>query len=171
MTDQPSPENSGEATTQAWGRVTGLDDDEQHAWTQFVESSTLLVETIDRVLKRLHRLTLVDVMVLNLLAGSTDGAARMSDVAHELSLLPSRVTAEISRLQLQGLVIREPHPEDGRSVVARITDRGRDRLAPALRTYAKAVRLHYLDPLTRRQVLALGDSCRRISTALRDNPR
>jgi DNA-binding MarR family transcriptional regulator len=170
MADQPSSQDD-DAITQRWGRVPGLDDSEQRAWAHFVESSTLMVETLDRVLKRLHRLTLVDVLVLNLLARSSDGAARMSDVAHELALLPSRVTAEVSRLQLQGLVIREPHPDDGRSVVARITPAGRDRLAPALQTYAKAVRVHYLDPLSRRQALALGDGCRRVSTALRGSTR
>lgn len=151
-----------------WGRVAGLDDVEQVAWQYFVESSTFVVEKIDRALQTVHQLTLVEVLLLRMLAGSADGAARMSDVAHELALLPSRVTAQVSRLQRQGLVVREPHPDDRRSVVARITMRGRQRLAPALRTYSDGVRTHYLNPLTRRQALALGDGSRRISTALRE---
>ncbi|MCV7001366.1 hypothetical protein [Mycolicibacterium alvei] len=62
---------------------------------------------------------------------------------------------------------RGSSPDDWRGVLAGITSEGRARAAPAVATYARALRTHYLDHLSRRQMIALGDTCRRISTSLR----
>lgn len=48
-----------------------------------------------------------------------------------------------------------------------ITRKGQDHLRPALQTYAASVRRHYLAPLTREQMTALGDSTRRVGDPLK----
>lgn len=52
-------------------------------------------------------------------------------------------------------------------MLARITPEGREALASALHTYGAAVRAHFLDRLTRPQVAAMGENCRRISVGLK----
>jgi hypothetical protein len=52
-------------------------------------------------------------------------------------------------------------------VVAAITDEGRATSRQAAATYADGVRAHFLGPLSRSQVVAVGENCRRISAALK----
>ncbi|OBF28701.1 MarR family transcriptional regulator [Mycobacterium sp. ACS4331] len=171
MDDTVSPDSGSTAAAERSSGLPGLDEAEQRAWQHFLDSSTRMLETLDRTLKRMHKLTLTDVLLLGLLAESEGGAARMSDLANELALIPSRVTAQVSRLESLGLLSRRPCPDDRRCVLAHISQHGRARLALAHRTYAHVVRALYLNQLTRQQVTALGHSCRRLSDALRGNSR
>lgn len=123
---------------------------------------------MNRSLSDEHGLTLNDVRLLDLLAKSPTGSARMGDVAESLMSLPSRVTRQIHRLEVQGLVSRIASPDDGRGVLASITPEGRSALATAMQTYGVAVRSHFLDRLSRPQVTAMGENCRRISVALKN---
>ncbi|MDY6999936.1 MAG: MarR family transcriptional regulator [Actinomycetota bacterium] len=145
----------------------GLDIAEQKAWQNFLDASLRLYATINRSLVDGHELTLNDVRLLDLLARSATGSARMGDLAEALMSLPSRVTRQIHRLEQQGLVLRGASPEDGRGVLASITAEGRTALSEALQTYGAAVRTHFLDPLSRTQVTAMGENSRRISAGLK----
>ena len=135
----------------------GLDIAEQRAWQNFLDSTLRLQASINRGLTDSHKLTLVDVRLLQFLDNSGTGSARMGDLADALMSLPSRVTRQIRRLEAQGLVSRTTSPEDGREAVRK-----------AMVTYAQSVRLHFLNQLTRSQMAAMGDNCRRISSALKD---
>ena len=148
----------------------GLDIAEQKAWQNFLDAALGLYATMNRSLVDDHGLTLNDVRLLDLLAKSPTGAARMGDVAEALMSLPSRVTRQIHRLERQGLVVRGASPEDGRGVLATITPDGRQALDEALQTYGAAVRAHFLDRLSRPQVTAMGENCRRISAGLKTGP-
>ncbi|KGI70257.1 MarR family transcriptional regulator [Mycolicibacterium rufum] len=145
----------------------GLDIAEQRAWQNFLDAALRLYATMNRSLVDSHKLTLNDVRLLDLLARSPSGSARMGDLAESLMSLPSRVTRQIHRLEKQGLVGRGASPDDGRGVLARITPEGREALSSALHTYGAAVRTHFLDRLTRPQVAAMGENCRRISVGLK----
>lgn len=145
----------------------GVDDTEQRCWQAFLESSALLLETLDRRLVDAHQLRLFDFLALDLLAKARGGSARMGDLAQALVLAPSRVTQQIHRLELEGLVRRSRSTKDRRGVIASITAEGRARVKPAARTYAQVVRENYLDQMSRRQMVAMGDSCRRITLPLR----
>lgn len=138
-----------------------LDVTENSCVQEFMDSSAGLVAALTFVLISEHGLTLFDVLVLELLARSERGSARMRDLAEAFALAPSRVTQLIGRLEAQGLVGRRPHPKDRRVVLASITCQGRARLEPAVATYARGIRVHYLDRLSRPQAIALGDVCRR----------
>lgn len=147
----------------------GLDDVEQECWEQFLESSTLLLESLDRTLREMHDLTMFDFLVLDILARSPQGAARMGDLAQMLVLRPSRLTEQMRRLESQGLVRRAPSTDDGRGVITSITREGRARVGPAAKAYTRQIRLHYLDQMSRQQMISFGESCRRIADALKDS--
>ena len=145
----------------------GFDVVEQCAWENFLDAALRLYGSLNRTLSESHKLTLVDVRLLVILDKSETGSSRMGDLADQLLSLPSRVTRQIRRLEDAGLVQREASPEDGRGVLARITEQGRDVVASAIVTYAEAVRQRFLAPLTRPQINAMGENCRRVSGAVK----
>lgn len=145
----------------------GLDIAEQRAWQNFLDAALRLYGTLNRGLVDKHKLSLVDVRLLEILDNSETGAARMGDLAEQLMSLPSRVTRQIRRLEAAGLVHREASPDDGRGVLAGITDRGREVVEDAMLTYATGVRETFLGPLSRPQMAAMGENCRRISASLK----
>lgn len=52
------------------------------------------------------------------------GPCRMRDLADSLRVDASTATRTVARLADQGLVVREPDPDDARSVLVRLSDRG-----------------------------------------------
>jgi DNA-binding MarR family transcriptional regulator len=146
----------------------GLDIAEQRSWQNFLDSALRLYATLNRSLVDAHHLTLNDVRLLDMLDKSPTGSSRMGDLADGLMSLPSRVTRQIRRLELQGLVRRGASPDDGRGVLATITDDGRAAVREAMTTYGEGVRAHFLGRLSRPQIAAMGENCRRISAALKN---
>lgn len=153
--------------TRAAAAIPGLDMAEHHAWQSFLNGALGMYATLNRALVDEHHLTLNDVRLLDLLVEAPGGSARMGDLADALMSLPSRVTRQIHRLETQKLVRRTSSPDDGRGVLAAITDDGRTLLADAMVTYGSGIQEHFLAKLSRAQVNALGTSCRRVSDALR----
>ena len=147
-------------------QLPGLDEVEQSCWQMFLESSTRILETLNRRLMTAHRLTMFDFLVLDVLAKSRGGSARMGDLAQILVVGPSRVTQQVQRLEADGLVRRSRSADDGRVVIASITRNGLMRVKPAAHTYGRQIRMHYLDQMSRNQMIAMGDCCRRISIPL-----
>lgn len=141
---------------------------ESECWDVYLETAIRAYHALNRTLQHAHALSLLDVILLDFLMKAPDGAARMGDLAKAVVLMPGRVTQQVRRLEAQGLLRRTTSERDRRSVIAQITPTGRSRLRSALRTYAGWVRTYYLNPLSRRQISAVGDSCRRVSTALRE---
>lgn len=149
------------------GDMPGLDIAEQRCWQNFLDSALRLYATLNRTLVDTHHLTLNDARLLDILDKSATGSARMGDLADGLMSLPSRVTRQIRRLEQQGLVRRGASPDDGRGVLASITEDGQTAVREAMTTYSEGVRAHFLDRLSRPQVAAMGENCRRISVALK----
>jgi DNA-binding MarR family transcriptional regulator len=145
----------------------GLDIAEQKSWQSFLDSTLRLYATLNRRLTEVHQLSLFDVRVLDMLDHAPTGCARMGDLAEALASLPSRLTRQVRRLEAQGFVRREASPDDRRGVVAAITDDGRAVAREAMTTYSESIRTHFLEPLSRSQVVAVGENCRRISAALK----
>ncbi|HZA12215.1 MarR family winged helix-turn-helix transcriptional regulator [Mycobacterium sp.] len=145
----------------------GLDIAELRSWQNFLEAALRMSAALNRGLVESHQLTLVDVRLLDMLNKSPSGSARMGDLADGLMSLPSRITRQIRRLENQGLVKREASPDDGRGVLATITADGRAMVKDAMVTYGLCVRQHFLGQLTRPQVAAIGENCRRINAGLK----
>src|ERR1700730_7479403 len=93
--------------------VPGLDLAEMRSWQAFLEAALRMSAMLNRGLIESHRLTLVDVRMLDLLNKSPGGAARMGDLADGLMSLPSRGTRQVAPLEVPGCVGREARPDDG----------------------------------------------------------
>jgi DNA-binding MarR family transcriptional regulator len=162
----PSPAVTDSGGEPPSDRLPGIGDIERRCWEQFLESSSLLLEILDRRLRSAHNITLVEFLVLDALARSANGSARMSVLSRAAVLRPSRLTEQIGRLESRGLVRRTPSAKDGRGVVTTITHIGLALVRAAARTYTREIRIHYFDSMTRQQMISLGDSCRWIADAL-----
>ena len=149
----------------------GLDIAEQKSWQSFLDSTLRLYAALNRQLTDVHQLSLPDVSVLDMLDNAATGSARMGDLAEALPSLPSRLTRQIRRLEGQGLVRRAASRHDRRGVVATITEDGRTAARQAMVTYSEGVRTYYLGQLSRSQIAAMGENCRRISAALKPSDR
>lgn len=145
----------------------GLDENENRTWAHFLESATLVIDELNQQLMSCHGMSLADVQLLDLLATSKKGSARVGDIVDELIVSPSTLTGQITRLEEAGLVRRGASSKDRRRVLITLTPAGRRRLEPVLVTYASFVRMNFLNPMTRRQMLAVGDNSRRISEGLK----
>jgi len=152
------------------GDMPGLDIAEQRSWQNFLDSALRMYATLNRALVEAHQLTLNDVRLLDMLDKSPTGSERMGDLAEGLMSLPSRGTRQIRRLEVQGLVRRVASPDDGRGVLASITDDGRQQVREAMVTYGQGVRDNFLGKLSRPQIAAMGENCRRVSVALKGRP-
>ncbi len=64
--------------------------------------------------------------LLTLLAFTKSGELPLSKIGDRLQVHPASVTGAVDKLEQQGLVVRVPHPEDRRTTLARITERGRE---------------------------------------------
>ncbi|WP_409436883.1 MarR family winged helix-turn-helix transcriptional regulator [Mycobacterium sp. SMC-14] len=144
-------------------RLPGLDDLEQECWQEFLNASARLVDVLSRRLLAENQLTLFDFLLLDILNREPGGWARMGDLAQELMVNRSRISQQVRRLESQGLVRRARSTMDLRGVVAVITRQGRAKVKPAAEAYAQDVRRYYLDQMSRRQMIAMSDGCRRIT--------
>jgi DNA-binding MarR family transcriptional regulator len=143
----------------------GFDDVEAHAWLQFESVAIALHGLVNRALLRHHQLSLADVQLLTYL--KSHGSSQMGALAEMLMVTPSALTQQIQRLERRRMVRRDASSDDGRRVLATITREGVRLTTAALETYARLVRAHFLDELSRNQMIALGDGCRRISARLK----
>jgi DNA-binding MarR family transcriptional regulator len=76
------------------------------------------------------------------------GPMSLGELAAAEQVRPPSMTRLVRNLEADGLLTREPHPDDGRAVVLRATDEGRRILheGRARRVHSLAERLRTLDP-------------------------
>jgi DNA-binding MarR family transcriptional regulator len=84
----------------------------------------LILGRLDALL-RPHGLTFARYEALVLLVFSSRGSLPLGKMGERLQVHPTSVTSIVRRLEADGLVRRVPHPEDGRAVLAEISDEGR----------------------------------------------
>ncbi|MFP5218269.1 MAG: MarR family transcriptional regulator [Actinomycetes bacterium] len=94
------------------------------AVTSIMRAQQILLARTDEALRPLG-LTFARYEVLMLLLFSRRGALPMKTVGSRLQVHPTSVTNAVTRLEQDELVRREPHPQDGRAVLVRITPDGR----------------------------------------------
>lgn len=126
------------------GEPRWLDPDQQHAWRSFVVATTLLMDRVDGDLRREHDLGHVEYEMLVRLSES-GGQMRMARLAAALAHSRSRVTHTVKRMEAEGLVVRRNSPEDGRGVVAELTEAGWARLRRAAPSHVETVRQNLID--------------------------
>jgi DNA-binding MarR family transcriptional regulator len=97
---------------------------EMHAVTSLMRVQQLVLNRLDELL-RPHGLTFARYEALVLLTFSRTGALPLGKMGRRLQVHPTSVTSIVGRLETAGLVERRPHPQDGRTVLAAITEAGR----------------------------------------------
>lgn len=95
-----------------------------HAVTSLMRVQQLVLARLDAIL-RPHGLTFARYEALVLLVFSSRGSLPLGKMGERLQVHPTSVTSIVARLVASGHVVRRPHPEDGRAVLAEITDEGR----------------------------------------------
>ncbi|MGH3369097.1 MAG: MarR family winged helix-turn-helix transcriptional regulator [Nocardioidaceae bacterium] len=102
-----------------WGAV-----DQMHAVTSLMRVQQLVLGQLDDIL-RPHGLTFARYEALVLLTFSRAGSLPLGKMGERLQVHPTSITSIIDRLESAGLVVRRRHPDDGRAILAEITDAGR----------------------------------------------
>lgn len=107
-----------------WPDEPALTIDAMRAVTSIMRAQQVLLADLDQAL-RPFGLTFSRYEALVLLSFARDGALSLSRVGERLQVHATSVTNVIDRLEAAGLVSRRPNPDDGRGVLATITEPGR----------------------------------------------
>jgi DNA-binding MarR family transcriptional regulator len=131
VTTTPLPFDPIAEAARLW-RTHGWEDaaDGMAVVTSLMRAQAIVQAQVDDVLRPLE-LTFARYELLMLLSFTRDGCLTMAKAGARLQVHPASVTNAASRLEAAGLVVRRPHPEDGRAVLVEITDAGRERVAEA----------------------------------------
>lgn len=98
--------------------------DAMAAATSIMRAQQVVLAAVDGAL-RPFGLTFARYEGLVLLLFSKKGSLPLGKMGQRLMIHPTSVTNIINRLEEQGLVRRVPHPTDGRTTLAELTDEGR----------------------------------------------
>ena len=102
-----------------WGESSSM-----RAVTSLMRAHQLVLAEVDAIVKP-YGLTFARYEALVLLVFSRTGALPLSKIGERLQVHPTSVTNIVDRLEKSDLVTRKPNPNDGRGVLAEITDQGR----------------------------------------------
>ena len=142
-----------------------LDPVEMAAWRTYIDTVHELTQALEADVTPFG-LTMGDYEVLVRLSEQQDRRLRMCDLAAQLRLSPSGLTRRLDGLVKAGLVGRQPSDEDRRVMLAVLTDEGYDRLVEAAPAHVQGVRRHFLDLLTRDEIMALSSAFAKVRDAL-----
>ncbi len=129
-----------------------LDAEEMEAWRGMIEVSAAVMADLESELMTEHGLDGGDYAVLVNLSEAPEGRLRMCDLAANLHLSPSGITRRLDGLVKNGLVARQPSPDDRRVMLAVMTDQGRTALDAAAPDHVAGARRAFFDHLSRTQV-------------------
>ena len=141
-----------------------LDADQQRSWRALVLGYTLLNDRLDDDLRRHANLSLTEYEILVRLS-ERDGSMRMAQLADALAHSRSRVTHTVKRMEKAQLVERTTSPNDGRGVIASMTEKGWQLLRDIAPVHVEGVRDHLVDLASDEDFAALG----RVMNAVADN--
>ncbi len=117
---------------------------------------TLLLDRLDEDLRREFNLSLTEYEILVRLSERPERCMRMAHIADSVAHSRSRVTHTVSRMEQAGLVIRSSSKEDGRGIVASMTDAGWELLVAAAPCHVESVRRYMVDLVDPADFAALG---------------
>ena len=124
-----------------------------------------LVPRLDRELQATHGLPLTWYDVLLELNSAPGRRLTMGQLGSVAAVSRTRVSRVVDELLRNGLVAREPNPDDGRSAFAALTSEGRAVLRRAAPTYLAAVQRDFAAHFTAREGEIMARALRRVLTA------
>lgn len=141
-----------------------LDADQQRSWRALVLGFTLLTDRLDDDLRRHANLSLTEYEILVRLS-EREGSMRMAQLADALAHSRSRVTHTIKRMEKARLVERTTSPDDGRGVIASMTEKGWQLIRDIAPIHVAGVRTHLVDLVSDEDFAAVG----RVMNAVADH--
>ncbi len=141
------------------------DDRWMPAWLCFVRTHTRLWDRVEAQMRKDHGLTMARYDVLAQLVNS-GGRIRLAELASSILLSQSGLSKLLDRMELSGLVRREPDPRDARSTFAAITPRGRTLAGEARRGHHEVLERVFGAPLDDRDLADLTRIMSRISGSM-----
>ncbi|GGL88116.1 MULTISPECIES: MarR family winged helix-turn-helix transcriptional regulator [Micromonospora] len=145
-----------------------LTEQETEAWIALAKLVFKLPSALDAQLLRDNNLTLFDYFVLSILSMSPGRTRRLSELAAEVSSSLSRLSNVVKRLELRGLLRRQPDPENPRYTTAALTDAGWDLVVTAAPGHVTAVRRYVIDGLTPHQIEVLREVAYHVTRQVAD---
>src|SRR4051812_38924839 len=145
------------ATPLPAGEPRWLDVEEQKAWRAWLYSSLLLQDRLDRELTHTTGISHAYYEILVQLSEAPGRALRMSELADRSLSSRSRLSHAASRLEERGWLRRQVCADDGRGLLAVLTDEGFAALEAAAPVHVESVRTHLFDQLSPAQVAAMRD--------------
>lgn len=112
-------------------------------------------------------LSYADYQILVSLSEARDRRVRMSDLALILDWSKSRVSHQVARMEMRGLVSKEECPSDARGAFAVLTEAGMDQIRAAAPRHVASVRRHFMDLLERGDLQVLEEVSKRVLEHLR----
>ncbi|GAA2114991.1 MarR family winged helix-turn-helix transcriptional regulator [Nocardioides bigeumensis] len=133
-----------------------LDEDQQRSWRALVMGTTLLMDRLDADLRASFRVSLTEYEILVRLSEQPGRRMRMAQLADAMCHSRSRVTHTVQRMEDAGYLERIMSPEDGRGILASMTDAGHTLLERAAHVHVSGVRANLVDLVSDDDFAALG---------------
>ncbi|MFE4950778.1 MarR family winged helix-turn-helix transcriptional regulator [Leifsonia sp. NPDC056665] len=146
--------------------VRPFDDVEDRAWRALVHVADLLPRHLDNEMEDARRISVKEFAILLHLSESQDSTLRMSTLAADVGLSPSRTTRVVETLRRRGWIQKSPDASDGRATTVAITDSGRAQVGPAYDVQVEGARRILFDHITREDAEQLARVLRRLSITL-----
>lgn len=125
-------------------------------WRTFLRAHASTMRDLERELAAEAGMPLGWYDVLLQLAEAADHRLRMAELADRVLLSRSGLTRLIDRLEAEGLVRREPSPDDARGTFTVLTDEGMRRLRSAAPVHLAGIRAHWLAHFSDAELRELG---------------
>ena len=132
-----------------------LDERQQQVWQAYLHLNQHLYASLEQQLLRDSGLSVPDYMVLHPLSQAPDGLLRARELGAEIGWDRSRLSHHISRMEKRGLVTREECAEDGRGLMVRLTDAGREVIDRAAPNHVENVQRYVFDLLSKEELETL----------------
>jgi len=146
-----------------------MDDASLRAWRLFLETHAHVIRHLEDELRRTTELPLTWYDVLVQLSEAPDSRLRMQELARRVLLSKSGLTRLVDRLCAAGYVSREPDPEDGRGMLAVMTQEGRAALRNSAPVHLRGVEERFTSQLTDEERAALIGAFSRILEGLSED--
>jgi DNA-binding MarR family transcriptional regulator len=141
------------------------------AWLDAFQASTLVVRTLERLLKERFGLPLAGYEVLVRLAEVPEGEPlRMQELARRVFLSKSGLSQLFTRLSRRGLVKRRGDPENLRVTYAILTEEGREVLERALPVFREEIEDRFAAHLTEEEMRTLRGAMHKVIRASGEEP-
>lgn len=141
---------------------------EDRAWRAFMHAHHQLVAHLNRGLQE-SALSGADYEVLAVLSAHDGDRMPARELCNALGWEKSRVSHQVRRMEKDGLIGREPNPEDARSTMVRLMPAGRAAIEKAAPRHVQDVRRNFVDLLTPAELDTLATLNERILDHLATN--